>query len=119
LLRCAGTGWFTSDPLELSALDAGSQWQTADFGPGDLVIFGMRTLHMSTANQTDRVRLSCDVRWQPAAHAVDERYVGTTSEMAEKQAQRKRGGAWAAGAGDAAQGGARVSIDDLRQRWGV
>ena len=35
----------------------------------------------STANLTDRVRLSCDVRWQRAAESVDERYVGTLQEM--------------------------------------
>ncbi len=51
---------------------------TADFRPGDLVVFGMHTLHGSLDNQskTGRVRLSCDIRFQPAADPLDDRYFG-------------------------------------------
>ena len=31
---------------------------------------------MSTTNVTDKVRISCDVRWQPADQPSDPRYVG-------------------------------------------
>lgn len=51
---------------------------TADFGPGDIVLFGPFTLHGSFDNTSPegRVRLSCDVRYQPAADPIDERWIG-------------------------------------------
>lgn len=51
---------------------------TTNFRPGDLVVFGMNTLHGSLDNQSQagRVRLSCDIRFQPAADPLDDRYFG-------------------------------------------
>jgi ectoine hydroxylase-related dioxygenase (phytanoyl-CoA dioxygenase family) len=51
---------------------------TADFEPGDIAVFGMYTAHGSLDNHSPigRVRLSCDVRWQPASLPADERYFG-------------------------------------------
>ena len=51
---------------------------TADFRAGDVCVFGMLTLHGSLDNHSDlgRVRLSCDVRYQPAAEPIDPRYFG-------------------------------------------
>ena len=51
---------------------------TTDFGPGDLVVFDMFTQHGTLDNLSTigRVRLSCDVRWQPAMHPLDPRYLG-------------------------------------------
>ncbi len=51
---------------------------TADFRAGDVCIFGMYTLHGSLDNHSavGRVRLSCDVRYQPAAEPIDPRYFG-------------------------------------------
>lgn len=51
---------------------------TADFQAGDLALFGMFTIHGALDNHspTGRVRLSCDVRWQPASLPVDTRYFG-------------------------------------------
>jgi ectoine hydroxylase-related dioxygenase (phytanoyl-CoA dioxygenase family) len=45
---------------------------------GDLIVFDMFTMHGSLDNHSPlgRVRLSCDVRWQPAADPVDPRYRG-------------------------------------------
>jgi hypothetical protein len=40
----------------------------------------MHTLHMSTANHTDKARLSMDVRWQPASDAPDPRYMGEAAD---------------------------------------
>ena len=51
-----GTGWFTSDPAEASRFSSG-QWQTADYQAGDVIIFTMKTIHMSTTNITDKVFL--------------------------------------------------------------
>ena len=52
---------------------------TTDFRAGDVVLFGMFTLHgsLDNASPANRVRLSCDVRWQPASvDASDPRYFG-------------------------------------------
>ena len=118
-----GSGWFSEDPAEILALCPGGEWKTADFGPGDIVTFGMQTIHMSTTNTTDRVRISADIRWQNAADPIDPRYVG------EFIAPQAKAGAWAAGddgtneerAGAGAVGAAgapKVTIRELRERWG-
>jgi ectoine hydroxylase-related dioxygenase (phytanoyl-CoA dioxygenase family) len=93
-----GSGWYTEDPHDVARLDTegAGGWVSGDFAAGDVVIFGMHTLHMSTANLTNNVRVSCDVRWQPACDPIDERYTGSAEELREKQAQRKKGGAWVA-----------------------
>ncbi|MEX0774808.1 MAG: phytanoyl-CoA dioxygenase family protein [Phycisphaeraceae bacterium] len=69
------TGWFTREPMEI-AEKFGGRWKTSSFRAGDILTFGMYTMHASTTNTTDRWRLSCDVRFQPAAEPVDERWVG-------------------------------------------
>jgi ectoine hydroxylase-related dioxygenase (phytanoyl-CoA dioxygenase family) len=43
---------------------------------GDVVIFNMQLVHGSLDNQTDRIRLSTDIRFQLAAESIDERWVG-------------------------------------------
>ncbi len=70
-------------PNETDPLTFVRQRQTrllsADFRAGDLVVFGGFTLHGSLDNCSalGRVRLSCDVRFQPAADPFDdERYFG-------------------------------------------
>ncbi|MCY4024204.1 MAG: phytanoyl-CoA dioxygenase family protein [Anaerolineaceae bacterium] len=67
-------GWFSRDPLELSSRHGGS-WRSTDFRAGDVVTFGMHLMHASTTNLTQRFRLSCDVRFQPASDPVDPRWV--------------------------------------------
>ncbi|MDA0991804.1 MAG: phytanoyl-CoA dioxygenase family protein [Verrucomicrobia bacterium] len=69
------TGWFTGDPLEITN-KFGGQWQTTNFRAGDVLVITMFTMHGSTNNTTDRWRLSCDTRFQPASDPVDERWVG-------------------------------------------
>ncbi len=56
----------------------GTRLLTRNFEAGDIALFGMYTAHGSLDNHTsiNRVRLSCDVRWQPAALPLDERYFG-------------------------------------------
>lgn len=60
------------------ALERRSRLLTADFGAGDLVVFSMFTMHGTLDNHSPvgRVRLSCDVRWQPLADPIDKRYFG-------------------------------------------
>lgn len=54
----------------------GLRWLTTDFKAGDVLIFTAFTMHGSLDNQTDRIRISTDGRFQPAADPVDERWVG-------------------------------------------
>lgn len=51
---------------------------TTDFHPGDLLVFGMTTLHgtLDNVSGVNRVRLSVDVRYQPDAAPKDERHFG-------------------------------------------
>jgi len=95
------SGWFADDPLELSER-FGVQWATADFRAGDALVFGMFTLHASLTNTTDRFRLSCDTRYQPAADPADERWIGATP---------KGHYGWNAGP--------QVAMAVKRQEWGV
>jgi len=68
-------GWFSTDPVEI--VDKfGGKWQTTEFRAGDVLIFGMWTMHASLANASDRWRISCDTRFQPADEPVDERWIG-------------------------------------------
>lgn len=52
---------------------------TRNFEAGDIALFGMYTAHGSLDNHSSigRVRLSCDVRWQPATLPMDDRYFGS------------------------------------------
>ena len=34
----------------------------------------MRTIHMSSVNLTNKLRISCDTRWQPSDQPVDPRF---------------------------------------------
>jgi hypothetical protein len=68
-------GWFSNDPIEL--VDKfGGQWQTTEFAMGDVLIFGMFTMHGSLNNVSNRYRLTTDTRYQRADEPVDERWVG-------------------------------------------
>jgi hypothetical protein len=56
----------------------GTRLLTTQFQPGDAIVFGMTLMHGSLDHHaTDgRVRLSCDVRFQPEADPTDPRYFG-------------------------------------------
>ena len=69
------SGWFSDSPQEITR-SFGGRWLTASVRAGDALVFGMYTMHASTTNTTDRFRLSCDVRFQPASEPADERWIG-------------------------------------------
>jgi hypothetical protein len=75
--RDALPGSFPEDAIAF-ARSRGVRLLTTDFQPGDVVLFDMFSLHGSCDNRLDggRVRLSCDVRWQPEADARDDRWFG-------------------------------------------
>lgn len=91
------SGWFERDPMQIIER-FGGQWQGADYNAGDVIIFGMHTMHASTTNLSNRFRLSCDVRYQPAGDPVDERW--------------KRGGS-------GHYGEARRDMESARAEWGL
>ncbi len=93
-------GWFTKEPLEIVE-KFGGQWATTNYRAGDVILFGMHTMHASTTNLTNRFRLSCDVRFQPATEPADKRWIGD-------------------GSGHTALGKAPLRpIEDARAAWGV
>lgn len=68
-------GEITGDAVALRE-EWGGRWLTAErFRMGDVLIFSMRTVHAGTDNETDRLRLSTDSRYQRADAPVDERWV--------------------------------------------
>jgi hypothetical protein len=78
---------------------------TAHFQPGDVIVFGGFTMHGSLDNHSphNRVRLSVDVRYQPAAEpATDPRFFGPNPIGAkgggygEQKAAQPLGTPWAA-----------------------
>ena len=69
------TGSFSNDPVEVMDRHGG-QWQTSTFKAGDVLIFGMFTMHGSLNNVSNRFRLSTDTRYQLASEPVDERWMG-------------------------------------------
>jgi ectoine hydroxylase-related dioxygenase (phytanoyl-CoA dioxygenase family) len=68
---------FNRTAIEL-ADERGTHLLTTDFGAGDVLVFGMYTAHGSFDHhdETRRVRVSCDARWQARRLSVDGRYMG-------------------------------------------
>jgi hypothetical protein len=68
-------GALPEDPISLREKYR-RRWLTADFRAGDVVLFTMNTIHLGLDNNSDRIRLSVDCRYQPAAEPVDPRWIG-------------------------------------------
>ena len=114
-----GSGWFTEDPAEVVRIIGAEsvRWRTADFNSGDILVFGMKTLHMSTSNVTGRVRISADTRWQPATEPADPRYVGDVAKYVTEE--MAVAGAWNSGDDPRdASTAHKVTMAKLRDGWG-
>jgi hypothetical protein len=74
-IRWNSTGCFNPDAIA-ARKELGGRWLSAEYRMGDLLVFGMYTLHASTDNHTDRIRISSDSRYQLAAEPVDDRWIG-------------------------------------------
>jgi hypothetical protein len=96
-------GWFSSDPYEITE-KFGGRWLTTNFNPGDILIFGLYTLHASTTNLTDKFRISCDIRFQPSGEELDERWAGKNPK-----------GHYAWGKDERPE----RPIEELRKEWGI
>lgn len=68
-------GALSYDPVKLRA-DLGLRWLTTDYQAGDLLTFTIFTAHCGLDNNSDRLRLSTDSRYQPASEPADPRWVG-------------------------------------------
>jgi hypothetical protein len=68
-------GKLSEDPTAAQQ-QLGGRWLTTHYQPGDVVVFPIYTVHASTDNQTGRIRLSIDTRFQRPGDPVDERWVG-------------------------------------------
>ncbi|AYY13792.1 hypothetical protein EF847_14900 [Actinobacteria bacterium YIM 96077] len=68
-------GALSHDPAALREW-LGGRWLTADFRAGDIIVFGMSTVHGSLDNTSEEVRMSSDSRYQPASEPADERWIG-------------------------------------------
>lgn len=86
-------GWFSTDALEMVE-KFGGMWGTTNFTAGDVVLFGMRFMHGSLNNMTERYRLSSDCRYQLVANRKAE-------------------------AGAPIAPGPERSMKDAREEWGV
>jgi len=69
------SGVLSDNPVQLRKT-LGGRWLTTDFRAGDVLIFSTYTVHASLDNASDRIRLSSDSRYQPAADIADERWIG-------------------------------------------
>lgn len=78
LMRDQGRQAAVSDDPIGFARERRTRLLTADFGPGDVLVFPMLTFHGSFDNHSPigRARLSCDVRFQPESEPRDPRYFG-------------------------------------------
>lgn len=71
-----GFGALTDNPLAIQD-EIGGRWLTSpEYRMGDLLTFGMHTVHGSLDNGSREIRLSSDSRYQLASDPVDERWVG-------------------------------------------
>ncbi len=68
-------GAYSKDAIATQS-EFGRRWLTTEYAMGDLLIFSMYTMHASMDNQTNRIRLSTDTRYQLASEPVDERWIG-------------------------------------------
>lgn len=65
-----------SDDAAATRSELGGRWLTAEYRMGDLLVFGMYTLHASPDNHSNEIRLSADSRYQLASEPADERWIG-------------------------------------------
>ena len=54
----------------------GLRWLTTDFQIGDVLIFSAHALHCTLDNNSDKLRISVDARYQPKSEPIDNRYMG-------------------------------------------
>lgn len=76
-----GLQWLDDDPAVVQE-QYGGRWLTTEFQPGDVLCFGMHTLHGAIDNRSPegRCRLSSDTRYQRVDEPADPRWNGDRIE---------------------------------------
>lgn len=83
-------GFLSKNPATLRE-KLGGRWLTApDWKAGDFITFGMTLVHAGLDNQTDRLRLSSDTRYQRASQPIDERWIGRSPIANTRAGKRGR-----------------------------
>jgi ectoine hydroxylase-related dioxygenase (phytanoyl-CoA dioxygenase family) len=67
----------------------GGRWLTASYEMGDMLLFGMNTIHGSLDNGSSQIRISSDSRYQLASEPTDPRWVGPHHTGHGKEARRE------------------------------
>lgn len=100
------SGWFSFDLLEISER-FGGRWRSANYRAGDILVFTPLTMHCGLDNNSDRYRLSSDIRCQPLSEPADPRWVGDglgnteAHQLARKEIE------------------AESTLEEAREDWGV
>ena len=68
----------------------GGRWLTSNYNAGDVVIFSTFLVHGGLDNQTNRLRLSSDSRYQLASEPADERWIGDNPSNHTNRSKRGR-----------------------------
>ncbi|HRI83167.1 MAG TPA: phytanoyl-CoA dioxygenase family protein [Opitutaceae bacterium] len=83
-------GFLSKNPATLRE-KLGGRWLTAPaWKAGDFITFGMTLVHGGLDNQTDRLRLSSDTRYQRASQPIDERWIGANPIANTRAGKRGR-----------------------------
>ena len=67
---------------------------------------------MSTVNLTNKIRISCDTRWQPRSQKADPRYVGDLKPIDTPL------GDWAKQSSEKDNSTEYLTMDKLKRLWG-
>ena len=86
-IRWESRGSYGADAIA-ARQELGGRWLTAEYRTGDLLVLSMYTMHASSDNRSDRIRLSSDTRYQLAAEPVDERWIGDDPPLHGIRAKR-------------------------------
>jgi ectoine hydroxylase-related dioxygenase (phytanoyl-CoA dioxygenase family) len=71
-----GAGQMVID-ADLNALD----WRWSPMRVGDVLIHNCQTIHKGLPNQSGRMRVSMDCRYQPLSEPIGEKYLGVSHQM--------------------------------------
>jgi len=104
-------GHFSWDLEDVTEHFAG-QWKTTNFRAGDVLIFPPFTIHCGLDNTTDRYRISCDCRFQPAADPLDPRFTFASGSKADSELLRHR---YQVANGEVPS----VTMEEARADWGL
>lgn len=74
-IKWNSSGAYSSDAIATRS-ELGGRWLTSEYRMGDLLVFSMYTMHASSDNRSNRVRISSDSRYQLAEEPQDERWIG-------------------------------------------